>query len=313
MGSGAAGRAAIGHRRPAMRAAGCFAHIGERYAWQRRRAMTPAPNPARPVLGRGTRRCGRGRQAGPAQRRFVASHRALTSNIVPTVGARGSPVLPHLNWPGKSARRLAPAGRAPETPVPRPVWRRCGNWLQGGFAPARHAPPRPLLAAAGAAPAARVAAVPHPAAAGAQRLLPPARGVAGALTGAVPGLHRRREDGQERGLRLPDVRPVRAAGHRVCLPDDLPQAAAQRSLRRGRQRRFLRGPPGPAVRVAGGLGACGGRRAGRRPAAAAAPRRPPGLGTELVGQLLAGARRRPVGPRRSAPGPALAPGGRERR
>jgi hypothetical protein len=43
-----------------MRAAGCFAHIDERYAWQRRRAMTPAPNPARPVLGRGTTRCGAG-------------------------------------------------------------------------------------------------------------------------------------------------------------------------------------------------------------------------------------------------------------
>src|SRR5207344_1481588 len=34
MGSGAAGRVTIWHRRPAMRAAGCFAHIGERYAWQ---------------------------------------------------------------------------------------------------------------------------------------------------------------------------------------------------------------------------------------------------------------------------------------
>src|SRR5205823_330364 len=55
---GAAERAAIGHRRPAVRAAGSFAHIGERYAQQRRRAMTPAPNPARPVLGWGTRRCG---------------------------------------------------------------------------------------------------------------------------------------------------------------------------------------------------------------------------------------------------------------
>ena len=215
-------------------------------------------------------------------------------------GSAGLPRAPTLELAGKSARRSAPAGRAPETPVPRPVWRRCGNWLQGGFAPARHAPPRPLLAAAGAAPAARVAAVPRPAAAGAQRLLPLARGVAGALTGAVPGLHRRREDGQERGLRLPDVRPVRAAGHRVCLPDDLPQAAAQRPLRRGRQRRFLRGPPGPAVRVAGGLRAGGGGRAGRRPAPAAAPRRPPGLGTELVGQLLERAGRRPVGHRRPA-------------
>ena len=39
-------------------------------------------------------------------------------------------------------------------------------------------------------------------------------------------------------------------------------------------------------------------RAGRRPAPAAAPHRPPGLGTELVGQLLERAGRRPVGHRR---------------
>src|SRR5690242_14296621 len=57
--------AAIGHRRAAVRAAGCFAHIGERYAWERRRAMTPAPNPARPVLGRGTRRVARGTRPDP--------------------------------------------------------------------------------------------------------------------------------------------------------------------------------------------------------------------------------------------------------
>jgi hypothetical protein len=233
--------------------------------------MTPAPNPARPVLGRDTRRPRTRHQRGPAQGRFVAGHRALTRNIVPTAGAPGSLVLTHWKWPGRSPGEPAPTARPPETAVPRPVGRRCGNWLQGGIAPARHAPQRPLLAAAGTAPAARVAAVPHPAAAGAQRLLPSARGVAGALTGAVPGLHRRREDRQERAFRLPDVWPVHAAGHRVCLPDDLSQAAAQRPLRRGRQRRFLRGLPGPAVRVAGGLRAGGRWRAGRRPAPAQRP------------------------------------------
>src|SRR5215471_19932590 len=246
------------------------------------------PKSGPPVLGPGTRKLRDRAPHRAGQRGFVASHSALTSNIVPTVGAPGSPVLPHWNWPAERTGFSACRPGTGNTPVPRPVWRQCGNWLQGGFAPARHAPPRPVLAAAGTAAAARVAAVPHPAAAGAERLLPPARGVAGALTGAVPGLHRRREDRQERAFRLPDVRPVRAAGHRVCVPDDLPQAAAQRSLWRGRQRRFLRGLPGPAVRVAGGLGASGGPRAGRRPAPAAAPHRPPRLGAEFVGQLLAG-------------------------
>src|SRR5262245_23919747 len=250
--------------------------------------MTPAPNPARPVLGRGTRRRRAGHQTGPARRRFVAGHRALTSNIVPTAGAPRSPVLPHWRWPGMSARRTAPAGRPPKAPVPRPVWRWRGNRLQGGFAPARHAPPRPPLAVAGTAPAARVAAVPHPAAAGAERLLPPACGVAGGAGKTVPDLRRHREDDQERALRLPDVRSVHAPGHRVCLPDDLPQAAAQRAVRRGRQRRFLRGLPGPALCVAGGLGTGGGSWAGRRPDPAAAPHRPPRVGAELVGQLLAG-------------------------
>src|SRR5438477_23394 len=83
VGGAAAGRVTIGHHRPAVRAAGSFAHIGERYAWRRRRAMTLAPNPARPVLGRDTRRPRTEHQSGPAQRRFVAGHRALTRNIVP--------------------------------------------------------------------------------------------------------------------------------------------------------------------------------------------------------------------------------------
>ena len=53
-----------------------------------------------------------------------------------------------------------------------------------------------------------------------------------------------REGGQGRDLRLPDVRPVHAADHRLRLPGDLPQAVAQRPLRRGRRGWFLRGVPG---------------------------------------------------------------------
>ena len=46
-----------------------------------------------------------------------------------------------------------------------------------------------------------------------------------------------RGGGEEAGLRLPDVRPVRPALDRHDLPDDLPEDAAQRPLRRRPRRR----------------------------------------------------------------------------
>ena len=48
-----------------------------------------------------------------------------------------------------------------------------------------------------------------------------------------PVVHRGREGGEGAAVRLPDVRPVRAPRYRLLLPDDLPQAAPQRALRRG--------------------------------------------------------------------------------
>ena len=53
------------------------------------------------------------------------------------------------------------------------------------------------------------------------------------------------------------MRAVRPALHRPDLPDDLPEDAAQRPLRRGPRQRPLRGQAGDALRVAEGLRALG--------------------------------------------------------
>ena len=67
---------------------------------------------------------------------------------------------------------------------------------------------------------------------------------------AAPARRARREDA---GLRLPHVRAVRPALHRHDLPDDLPQDAAQRPVRRRPRGRHLRGRPVDALRVAQGV------------------------------------------------------------
>src|SRR5579862_8239051 len=85
---------------------------------------------------------------------------------------------------------------------------------------------------------------------------------------------------QGRAVRLQDVRAVRAQLHRHVLSDELPEAAAQWSLRRSARRRPLRGASGDALRVGGGggrsraypgrLGITERRAAGGRPAIAGA-------------------------------------------
>src|SRR5215831_9069106 len=96
------------------------------------------PKSGPPVLGPGTRKLRNGAPHRAGQRGFVASHSALTSNIVPTVGAPDSPVLPHWNWPAERTGFSACRPGTGNTPVPRPVWRQCGNWLQA-------ASPRPAM------------------------------------------------------------------------------------------------------------------------------------------------------------------------
>ena len=63
----------------------------------------------------------------------------------------------------------------------------------------------------------------------------------------------RRARGQGPDLGLPHVRAVRAARHRADLPDDLPEDAAQRAVRRRAPGRPLRGQARDALRVAQGL------------------------------------------------------------
>ena len=61
-----------------------------------------------------------------------------------------------------------------------------------------------------------------------------------------------RERGQGPGLRLPDVRPVRPALDRHDVPDELPEDAAQRALRRRARERPLRGQARDALRLGEG-------------------------------------------------------------
>ena len=63
-----------------------------------------------------------------------------------------------------------------------------------------------------------------------------------------------REARQGLHVRLPHVRPVRAVVDRHVLPDELPQAAAQRPLRRRARQRQLRGRARHALRLGQGLG-----------------------------------------------------------
>ena len=58
--------------------------------------------------------------------------------------------------------------------------------------------------------------------------------------------------GQEAGLRLPDVRPVRAALDRHDVPDELPEDAPQRAVRRRAPGRSLRGEARDALRLGEG-------------------------------------------------------------
>ena len=55
-------------------------------------------------------------------------------------------------------------------------------------------------------------------------------------------------------LRLPHVRAVHPLLDRHVMPDELPEAAAQRSLRRRARQRQLRGRAGHALRLGAGLG-----------------------------------------------------------
>ena len=63
-----------------------------------------------------------------------------------------------------------------------------------------------------------------------------------------------REARQGLHVRLPHVRPVRAVVDRHVVPDELPQAAAQRPLRRRARQRQLRGRARHALRLGQGLG-----------------------------------------------------------
>ena len=79
---------------------------------------------------------------------------------------------------------------------------------------------------------------------------------AAARRARAPGGARRRARAQRQGaaVRLPDVRQVRAQRDRHVLPDELPQADAQRPLRRRAAERALRGQAGDALRLGAGLG-----------------------------------------------------------
>ena len=74
----------------------------------------------------------------------------------------------------------------------------------------------------------------------------------------------RREAGQGLHVRLPHVRPVHPVLDRHVVPDELPQAAAQRSLRRRARQRQLRGRAGHALRLGQGLGRLAQHGQGRR-------------------------------------------------
>ena len=87
--------------------------------------------------------------------------------------------------------------------------------------------------------------------------------------------HRHRARGQEAGLRLPDVRPVRPARHGHDLPDDVPEDAAERAVRRRARGRPLRGEAGDALRLGEGRGAVADPAAPAAPVAGALPRAPP--------------------------------------
>ena len=124
---------------------------------------------------------------------------------------------------------------------------------------------------------------------------------------ALTAVHRGRATQQGSAVRLPDVRPVRAARHRLRLPDELPQAAAQRPLRRRLAGRAVRGLPHRTLRLGDRLRAGRERRARGRPGPPAAPGRPPAGRLQLLGQLLAGPRRGPVDRRPRAGRPAVDP------
>src|SRR5580704_6722964 len=132
------------------------------------------------------------------------------------------------------------------------------------------------------------------------------------------GVHRGGAADETGPVRMPDVRPVCAARHRVRVSDGLSQGTAQRAVRRRRGGRVVRGLSRAALCLGRGLRARGQPGPGRRPAPAAPAHRPPSLGRELVAELLAGPRRRivdrrgwrywPRGPQHqqhqsSAPGP----------
>ena len=103
---------------------------------------------------------------------------------------------------------------------------------------------------------------------------------------------------QEARLRLPDVRPVRAARHRHDVPDDLPQDAAQRPLRRRARGRALRGEAGDALRVGQGVrprrvAAAAARRLARARAHACARRSTTGCAARRPGATCVSRRDRP--------------------
>ena len=97
---------------------------------------------------------------------------------------------------------------------------------------------------------------------GLNALLPRIRASAGALhplwrlrsaTGGWSARSRRSSAGQGAAVRLPDVRTVRAELHRHVLPDELPEEAAQRSVRRRARERSLRSHARDALRLGAGL------------------------------------------------------------
>src|SRR6516164_1436816 len=164
--------------------------------------------------------------------------------------------------------------------------RACDDPGHGGTPDAATARPEGTAAGALPPPAVRPAGLPDTAGGHAERGEPPGGSADRALAGCQEAVHRRRARVEGAAVRLPDVRPVRAAGHRLLVPDGLPQGTAERAVRRCRSRRRLRGLPGQALRLGGRLRARVQPGRGRRPAPPAAARRPPPVGRELVAELL---------------------------
>jgi 5,10-methylenetetrahydrofolate reductase len=182
-----------------------------------------------------------------------------------------------------------------------PQWQECAERLQfgdpGGFyldAPARQRPARTMLPGCSTRRAGRCrcpgrSATTTRRCAGAPGALPLGRSPSGA-----PRCRRAaRVLGQAAGLRLRGLRQLRARAHGVRLPADLPEADAQRALRRHAARPLRGGRSG--VHLGVGVPARRRRRPRRRPEDVHPRARPPAPGHQFLGELLREPRQ-PAGP-----------------